>query len=290
MKKILLALFSCSFSFAFSQAGSEIYIFDLKQTKKGEWSLSGGKNVTNHKGYDNQPSFHPDEPLIYFSSFNENGKADLKSYNYKTGETKNITKTDSEREYSPTVTPDKQFLSCIIQRDNNAQDLGKYPVNGGAPTVLIGDLIVGYHTWINAEQLALFVLGEPHTLQLYNLKTKQHEVIDENIGRSLHKIPDDDAVSYVSKKSDNNWMIRKFEPVSSASADIIDTVPGGEDLCWTPDGKIIMTGGTKVMIIDPEKDKEWKEVSADPKTPFTTVLTRVAISKDGKKLAIVVSE
>jgi Tol biopolymer transport system component len=290
MKKILFSLFSLSFTLGFSQAGSEIYLFDLKLSKKGEWTLSEGKNITNHKGYDNQPFFHPAEPLIYFASFNEDGRSDIKSYNFKTGETRNITNTASEREYSPTVTLDKQFLSCIIQRDNNAQDLGKYPINGGTPTVLINDLIVGYHTWINAEQLALFVLGEPHTLQLYNLKTKQHEVIDEKIGRSLHLIPGEEAISYVDKKSDTEWIIKKYEPASKATADIVTTIPGSEDMCWTPDGKIVMSSGTKVMVIDPNKDKEWKQITTDPKTPFTTSLSRLAISRDGKKLAVVVSE
>jgi len=290
MKIVLLAFCLCFFTLAFSQTGSEVYLFDLKVSKKGEWVLSDGKNITNHKGYDNQPFFHPDEPLVYFSSFNEEGRSDLKSYNYKTGETKNITNTASEREYSPTVTPDKQFLSCIIQRDNNAQDLGKYPINGGTPTVLIDDLIVGYHTWINTEQLALFVLGEPHTLQLYNLKTKQHEVLDEKIGRSIHKIPGEEAVSYVDKKSDIEWIIKKYEPASKATADIIATVPGSEDLCWTSDGKIIMTSGMKILVIDPNKDKEWKAMTLDSKTPFTTALSRITISKDGKKLAVVVSE
>jgi hypothetical protein len=290
MKKILFALCLFPFTLAFSQTGSEVYLFDLKISKKGEWTLSDGKNITNHKGYDNQPFFHPDEPVIYFSSFNEEGRSDLKSYNYKTGETKNITNTSSEREYSPTVTPDKQFLSCIIQRDNNAQDLGKYPINGGVPTVLINDLIVGYHTWINTEQLALFVLGEPQTLQIYNLKTKQHEVIDEKIGRSIHKIPGEEAVSYVDKKLEKDWIIKKYEPASKATADIIATVPGSEDLCWTSDGKIVMSSETQIFFIDPNKDKEWKKIIADPKTPFTTSLSRLTISKDGKKLAVVVSE
>jgi hypothetical protein len=290
MKKIFIAFFVSSFTLSFSQAGSEIYIFELKQSKKGEWSLSDGRNVTNHKGYDNQPFFHPDEPLIYFSSFNEEGRSDLKSYNYKTLETKNITNTASEREYSPTVTPDKQFLSCIVQRDNNAQDLVKYPIYGGTPTVLINDLIVGYHTWVDTEELMLFVLGEPQTLQLYNLKTKQHDIIDEKIGRSLHRIPGEEAISYVDKKAEKDWIIRKYEPASGATAEIINTIPGSEDLCWTPDAKILMTSGKKIFVIDPNKDKVWKEIRLDPKTPVTTGFTRLTISKDGKKLAVVVNE
>ncbi|HEY5823269.1 MAG TPA: hypothetical protein VIT44_02825, partial [Cyclobacteriaceae bacterium] len=133
-------------------------------------------------------------------------------------------------------------------------------------------------------------LGEPQTLQLYNLKTKQHEILDEKIGRSIHKIPGEEAVSYVDKKSEKDWIIKKYEPASKATADIIATVPGSEDLCWTADGKIVMTSGMKILVIDPNKDKEWKPVTPDPKTPFTTALSRITISKDGKKLAVIVSE
>jgi Tol biopolymer transport system component len=286
MKKIFLCFYLLFPCLAFAQAGSEIYLFDLK-IKKDAVSISNGKNITNHAGYDNQPSFHQDEPVVYYTSFNDEGRADIKSFNYKTGATTNVT-TTSEREYSPTVTPDKQFLSCIIQRDNNAQDLGKYPITGGEPTVLINDLIVGYHTWINPEQLMLFVLGEPHTLQFYDLKTKQHDVIEQNIGRSLHKIPGEEAVSYVLKKSPGEWVIKKFEPASKASSEIITTPKSSEDLCWTPDGRILISGGMKLYFTDPQGQQEWKELTID--TPFTKSISRIAVSKDGKKLAVVVSE
>ncbi len=286
MNKIIIALLLVSPALTFAQAGSEIYLFDLKD-KKGELSISNGKNITNHKGYDNQPAFHPDEPVIYYSSFNDEGRSDIKSFNYKTGVTSNIT-TTSEREYSPTITPDKQFLSCIIQRDNNAQDLGKYPIKGGEPVTLISDLIVGYHAWINPEQLMLFVLGEPNTLQLYDLKTKTHEVIEDKIGRSIHKIPGEQAISYVLKKSDSEWIIRKFEPAAKATSDVVATLPGSEDLCWTSDGKIIMSSDTKIYFLDPSNDKEWKVLSLQ--TPFTSKVSRLAVSKDGKKLAVVVTE
>lgn len=286
MNKIIIALLLLSPAVGFTQAGSEIYLFDLKE-KKGELVLSDGQNITNHKGYDNQPSFHPDEPLIYYSSFNDEGRADIKSFNYKTGVTATIT-TTNEREYSPTVTLDKQYLSCIIQRDNNEQNLGKYPIKGGEPIVLINDLIVGYHVWVNPEQLMLFALGTPNTLQLYNLNTKEHDVIESSIGRSLHKIPGENAVSYVLKKSDTDWIIRKYEPVAKATSDIIATLPGSEDLCWTPKGKILMSSDTKIYVFDPQGSEEWKSVALP--APFTTKVSRLAVSKDGKKIAVVVSE
>src|ERR1044071_4091051 len=114
MKKLffLAALCISMPSLAQGPEGSEIILFDLK-VKKDKVILSNPKNITNHPGYDNQPSFHPELPFIYFSSFNEEQRSDIKRYSMKDGSTVNIT-TTTEREYSPTVTPDKQFLSCKI--------------------------------------------------------------------------------------------------------------------------------------------------------------------------------
>jgi hypothetical protein len=186
MKTIIaFALQLCSLA-GIAQTGSEILLFDLS-IKKDKLVLSNPKNITNQVGYDNQPSFHADQPLVYYSSFNAEGRSDIKNYNSRKDETKLFTQT-AEREYSPTITPDKQFVSCIIQRDDGAQNLGKYPVGGGQATVLIDNLIVGYHAWVDQDRLLLFVLGEPQTLHLYNVKTKEDKVLAEKIGRSLHKI------------------------------------------------------------------------------------------------------
>src|SRR5690349_13117285 len=89
--------------------GSEIYLFDLKNGKDGI-VLSNPKNITNHSGYDNQPFFHPEKPLLYFSSANEDTRTDIVEYDLTTGTFRKITSTQ-EREYSPTVTPDKKFIS-----------------------------------------------------------------------------------------------------------------------------------------------------------------------------------
>src|SRR5882672_11825495 len=113
---LLIALFA---NICCAQTPSEIYLFDLS-VKKGKVSISNPVNITNHKGYDNQPSFHPDRTIVYYSSSNDDGRTDIRSYDYKSRQTKSITET-SEKEYSPTVTLDKQYLSCIIQRDNGAQ-------------------------------------------------------------------------------------------------------------------------------------------------------------------------
>ncbi|MFZ5970054.1 MAG: TolB family protein [Bacteroidota bacterium] len=272
-------------SWAQAQTGSEIFLFDLKE-KKGTLTLSNPRNVTNHPGYDNQPFFHADEPVLYYSSFNEDGRADIKSYNYRTEETKNITETP-EREYSPTLTPDKAYLSCIIQRDNNAQDLGKYPLAGGEPDVIINNLTVGYHVWADNSHLALFVLGEPNTLHYLRLPTKEDTVIASNIGRSLHKVPNERAISFVHKVAEGNWQIKKLNTETLKIATVAATVPGKEDIAWTPAGTLLSSDGTQLFAL---RGKNWKPVAMAEGQTLLKGVTRLAVSADGKKLAVVVSE
>jgi len=276
---------------SFSQAGSEILLFDLN-IQKDKMSIANPKNITNHPGYDNQPSFNTDLPIVYYASFNDEGRSDIKYYNYKTGETKSLT-TTPEREYSPTLTLDKQFISCIIQRDNGAQDLGKYPLEGGESLTILDNMTVGYHVWADNSHLALFILGKenkPNTLHYLRLPTKADTIIAENIGRSLHRVPGENAFSFVHKITESKWFIKKYNPRKSVISVITATPPNREDMCWSPDGKIFFSDGDKIVWMDPKKDKTWKEVQVSSGAELLKGVTRLAVSADGKKIAIVIAE
>lgn len=289
MKIFLVTSILLVFTFSsFSQTGSEIYILDLKE-KKGKITLSNPRNITNRKGYDNQPSFHKTNKLLYFSSFDDAGRADLKSYNLKTKETKNIT-TTQEREYSPTLTPDGNYLSCIIQRDNGAQNLGKYPVEGGEATVIIDDLTVGYHVWADNSHLALFILGKenaPNTLHYLELPTRQDTILAENIGRSLHRIPSKEAISYVAKLSATQWEIRQLNLDKLNSVKIADTLPGKEDLCWTAEGTLLSSDGEKIYML---QNGKWTPLTIKGLQSPLKGITRMAVNAGNSTLAIVISE
>jgi hypothetical protein len=244
------------------------------------------QNITQHVGYDNQPFFHPTQPLLLYSSFNESGRAEIKSYHLLTQKTSLVTQTE-EREYSPTVTPDLQHFSCIIQRDNGAQDLGKYPLAGGSAEVLIDHLTVGYHAWLDNSHLAMFVLGEPNTLHLLRLPDRADTVIAQSIGRSLHRIPNEAAISFV-QKADSGWQIMKWNHSEKKLSSIAPCMPNREDLAWTPGGEIIMSDG-EAFFIWRAKERKWMPISM-PTAFKAKGITRLAVSADGKKLAVVVAE
>ncbi|PKP35078.1 MAG: hypothetical protein CVU00_03840 [Bacteroidetes bacterium HGW-Bacteroidetes-17] len=289
MKKLLIPFFLLSCVLAQSQTGTEIYLFDIK-IENDQVSISNPQNITNHEGYDNQPNFHGTDPVIYYASFDNEGRSDIKYFNYQTLETRNLTITP-EREYSPTLTPDGKFISCIIQRDNGAQDLGKYPVEGGQPIILSNKYLIGYHAWIDESKLLAYVLlddmGELHYI---DLKSGEDLIITTKIGRSLHKIPSRNRMSYIDKSLSENWRINSFDPITRITSTIASTLALREDLCWTRNGLMLMSDGDQLYFLNPESSNEWKPVQINDEFNGLKGITRLAINSENNKLAIVVSE
>ncbi|MEO7983205.1 MAG: hypothetical protein ABI688_03885 [Bacteroidota bacterium] len=290
MKKLIPVVLVFFSHCCFGQAGSEIFLFDLK-ISSGKVILFGGVNITNHKGYDNQPFFHPSTPILYFSSLNDSGRSDIKYYDYRKGGTTNLTFT-AEREFSPTVTPDGKFISCIIQRDNGVQDLGKYPINNGRPVVLISNMKVGYHAWTANDKLLLYVLADSVTnnLHYYDLSTRKDTIIATNPGRSLHKIPGQEAMSFIQKNIGKDWLIKRFDLKTCAISNIVPALPGQENLVWLNNNIILMSSGDKLFSYHVGTDKDWQPVIIEGDIALLKGLSRLATNTTNTKLAVVVSE
>jgi hypothetical protein len=290
MKKLLVPVW-CLVSVgiqAQQPPATDIYLFDLVQ-RKGTVTLRNPKNITSRPGYDNQPFFHPDKPLLYYASADDSGRTDIIEYNYQTHASRKFT-TTPEREYSPTVTPDKKFISCILQRDNGAQDLVKYPIAGGDPVVVINNLTVGYHAWADNEHLIAFILPQPFTLQWVDVKNQTKKVVAENIGRSLHKIPREKDLSFVQQQPDKTWVIRKLSLPALSVTDLAAITTEKEPLIsWTADGKILRSDDWKIYFLEPGASAEWKQADIQSLLPLKGI-TRMAVSQSGKKIAVVVEE
>jgi Tol biopolymer transport system component len=293
MKRIQLALWAALFggmASAFAQAGSEILLFDLK-VKKSKVVLSNPVNITNHPGYDNQPYFDVEEPVVYYSSFNDDGRSDILAYNFRAKKRANIT-TTFEREYSPTLTPDKRYLSCIVQRDDGTQDLAKYPVEGGDAIVLINALKVGYHVWADDSHLALFVLEaeEKNSLHFLRLPTKQDTIVASNIGRSLHKIPGERSISFI-QRGDKDSQVMRFNYESMKVSPVTSTISNGDHVTWTPTGLLLTSDGAKLFYFDPHHHhKGWRPVDVESGGELLKGVTRLAVNADGTRIAVVIAE
>ena len=250
------------------------------------WQLGEPVNVTDRDGYDNQPRFVADGSALLYTSIRD-GQADIYRYELEGGRTFQVTAT-GESEYSPTPLPSGDGFSVVRVEDDGTQRLWSFDADGGAPMLVLGEIRpVGYHGWLDAHRLGLFVLGTPPTLHLADAELGTSRVVAENIGRSIHVTPDGEGVSFVHKASETDWRIERLELASGARRTLVSTRPASEDFIWTPDGRILMAEGSKLFACSPDDPTPtWIEL-ADLGGHAIHGITRLAMSADARWLAVV---
>jgi hypothetical protein len=291
-----IALFSCigpaqaqtpTPSPAATPPASHIFIANLTQ-KNGEVKFSEPVKITSYEGYNNQPFFLPDGRSVFYTSI-RNGQADIYRYDLSSSTTTQVTNTP-ESEYSPTLMPHGKNISVVRVEADGAQRLWKFPLAGGAPSLILENIKpVGYHWWLDGHTLALFILGsagKPQTLQIADTRTGKAEIMVENPGRILRRIPHQNKLSFVHKVSDQEWIIKALDLKNRQISNLVKTLPGSEDYAWTPAGVLLMAKDGKIFKWDPAKDKDWVEI-ADFSGAGLKNLTRIAVSSKGDRIAIV---
>ncbi|HBZ38938.1 MAG TPA: hypothetical protein DEO59_10855 [Balneola sp.] len=288
MKKITI-LFLLTFSInivAHAQQSTEVYLFDLTKTESG-FELTNPVNASDNEGYDNQPSFTKDGKALLFAS-TRNEQTDILWYDIQSGN-KSWLSTTLGGEYSPVLTPDGTHISAVRLDPDGLQLLYQYSIKDKTPQVLIPDLKIGYYAWISEATIVAFVLGEPATLQKINVATGKSELLQNNPGRSIHRIPGTQDFSFVDKTDPDTWIIMRSKLNDSQSVEqITSTLPGAEDMAWIDDRFIVMGNESNLYIYDLQNKNSNKwELLADLSNYNLNTITRLAYHNG--KLAVVVN-
>jgi Tol biopolymer transport system component len=285
--------------------GTDIYLVELKG---GLASMKTAKPspVSAAPGYDNQPNFSPDGHRILFAANRDGKQIDVFVFDRSKGSVTGLTQTP-ENENSPTYLPADAGAAgsfSVVQSEFDAsggrpatpiQRLWRFNAAGRSPQLILADINpVGYHAWMDAGQLVLFVLGQqgkPATLQIANVKTGKAEVVTDNVGRSLHRIPGTRLASFVQREASGEYWIKQLDVSSKKIDPLVKAAEGSSDrdYAWMPDGKtIVMSSGTKVMSWT-RGAAGWTEVF-DAAAHQLGAVTRLAVSPKGDAIAIVVAE
>ena len=288
--KLTKALITCLLAVyglpAFAQAtDDEIYIYQLKE-RKAKISISKGENITNRKGYDNQPHFYKKGALLFASQLG--GQTDIMLYDLKKGTTSNLT-TSEVSEYSPTMVPGLDAFSVIRQDLEGNQLLYMYPINQAKEPELLLDGIfpVGYHAW-SGNDVAMFILGQPAKMVLTNYKERNDRTITTKIGRTLKTIPNSDKIAFERTEEDNSVVIYALTPSIGKFEKVIEKPANSSDWAITMNGTYITSVGSKLLKYNAKYDTEWVELT-DLGETASGEITRMAVSPDNKKIAIVIN-
>lgn len=137
----------------------------------------------------------------------------------------------------------------------------------------------------------LFVLGDSiNTLHFYNLVKKTDVELAKKIGRSLHKIPGEEAMSFVQNMPGNEKNIMKYDLANGTIIKIANTIPGKEDLTWLNKNTILMADGNGVYFYDLNTKEGWVPLFIEGDASMLKGITRLAVNSSMTKLAVVVSE
>lgn len=272
-------------AYCFSQLPDcDIWLLDIKDSA-GKISFSNPQNITYRKefGYDNQPAFSPDGKYILYSSQRDSGGAtDIYRYDLMTKQTTQFTKTPTS-EYSPAFMPDGKSVSVVMVEKDSAQRLWKFSLTGSEQVCIMKNVdSIGYYCWLNKDSIAIFVLTKPaFTLQIANIHTQKTFVIADSIGRCL-KMRDGNL--WYTTKAGHFWNVYEYSPKSGKS--YIKGMIGSEDFflrgkyeIWSMSDNSIFSGYMNSKLGATEIVNPW--------SLGILKATRIAISPDGKKLAVV---
>ncbi|WP_296315119.1 nuclear transport factor 2 family protein [Winogradskyella sp. UBA3174] len=282
MKSYFIILFSLITTISFSQSNTEIFLFDL-EIKNSKIELSKAKNISNNKGYDNQPSFYDDRYIVFASTRND--QTDIAKYDtrYKAKIWMNFTEGG---EYSPLKIPNKNEASAVRLDNDGKQRLYSYNWSNGESTELIQDLVVAYYTWYDENTIVSAIIEEENlNLYVHNIQEGTNRKYATNVGRSFHKIPNSNLVSFISKEDDKQWQIKSLNPLTGRIRVLANTMEGVEDICWL-NNRTILSGKENILYkLTLRKDNNWKNI-ADLSTDGITKITRMSTNNSYNKLLI----
>ena len=262
--------------------GTDIYVAPLSRSG-GVLRVGTPVNLTARAGYDNQPFFSLDGGSIYYTSARD-GQTDIYRYDFAAGKSSPVTATP-ESEYSPTLMPNGLRLSAIRVERDSTQRLWSFALDGTDPRLVLDSIKpVGYHTWLNADTVFVFVLGAPATLRRAELARGSAEILARDIGRTLLIVPGRRSVSYLQRDSSGGW-VRTLDPVSGAGENLARLPEGTEFYTWTPDRELLSARGSELLRFNAQSG-QW-DVIARFSDPGLKKITRLAVSPRGDRIALV---
>jgi|TARA_R110000851_G_scaffold77514_2_gene170508 hypothetical protein len=284
MKKFLFLSIIFTTYLTFAQTNTEVYVFDIRPAYEG-LELLNIQNISNNKGYNNQPSFIANETLVFAG--NNEGQTDISEYSLNTKSQKWFNQKTEGGEYSPQKFPTSNDVAAVRLDNDGLQRLYKYDSQTGKSTELIKDLQIAYFAFYNYEKILATVLdSDKMNLVLIDLQSKKTDTLFYNAGRSLQKVPKTNSMSYSLVNEEGNLDLYLLDMNSYENFFVTQLPIGIQDYVWINDTQILVGSGNKLYMYDTLGESEWTRVASLEDYGLKNI-TRMAISPNGKKLAIV---
>lgn len=268
---------------------TDVWLFNFS-IANGKYSFTNGINVSNHPGYDNQPSFSENGSYMLWTAQRDSNETDIFRYEVEKHATTRITQT-AFSEYSPTYMPGNKYVSAVVVEKDSVQRLWQFNKVSGEGKVLYPKIFgIGYHCWFDEHALFLFQITEPATLVLADASSGMTKTIASNVGRCMqvYRSPKRKLLLYTVADTSGYYWIEALDGSGNKVADFtpIKGLKGSQDFVVDYNGNIFMAQDAKLYQWKIGIDEDWEFVD-DFSLHGLTHITRMAISPDGHHFAFV---
>jgi len=284
MQKLILFLALFTFSFIIAQSNSEVYLFNINFNTPG-MEVTHMTNVSNDPDYDSQPSFQDSSTLLFAGS--NKGQTDIAVYDINTKTKTWFNLPTSGGEYSPQQIPGTSYVSAVRLDTTGLQRWYQYQKGSNMSSEMIEAIQVAYYSFYDDQVALAAVLSGPNLdLTWIDFQKKTADTIVRNSGRSIHRIPNKEAMSYTAVNEEGNHDIFQLDMKDKESYFVCQLPVGVQDYCWIDETRLLLGSNNKLYLYDLFGSDKWEE-AADLSEFKIKNISRLTVSPDGKKLAIV---
>lgn len=283
MKKVFFILILAGAGTLFAQPDTEVFTMDVATSSKA-LVVSNVQNISNNPGYDNQPSFVDFTNLLYAGT--KNGATDIVGYHIPSGRQYWLNIPTEGGEYSPQNIPGGKNMAAVRLDPDGKQRLYKYHFPEGNSEELIEDIQVAYYAFYDENTILASVLSDGALdLVKIDLLQKKTDTILQGVGRSIHKVPNQNSMSYTAVNEEGNHDIYLMDMNDGQSYFVCQLPIGVQDYAWLDDSRLILGSNSALFIYETFTDGGWTK-AADLKDFDIKDITRVAVSPNSKRLAL----
>ena len=276
----------------------DIYIIDIKKQEVGGITIEKAVNISNHPGYDNQPSFTLDGKKVVYTAMTKDSTTDINSYSIEDKKNTYSNPSNLTSEYSPTSYNSLEILTVKVEKDKKTQRIWKESTTPKWTSNVFLKKVdsVGYFCLLPKNKIAAFILSSKnelaHELRLIDTKTQKETFIDDSIGRCIRLSPDSSAIVYVKKGKDGKNKLMRYHFHDSSVTEMFETVKGAEDFLFYDNSRIWMAKDNVLyeywMAAKFSYWAEKKEFSE--KNSHLKTITRMNLSPDKTRLVVVAED
>jgi Tol biopolymer transport system component len=250
--------------------------------RDGGFKVSELRNISEHRGYDNQPAFLPDGNSLLFTteaiSLDDTGLG-VHAVRYDLG-TNKATRLPLAKGFSPTPAENGRIM---LLREGG---VWLHDARGKLLRALTKTTQAGYFTRFEDGTWVLFMNDKDRRIVFYDPHTHALETMIAGAITAPYRVPGERAVTFVVQENETRTLHRL--DVDTKRVSTLATIPfrtGGHHV-WTPRGTLFIASGNEIREWNPQRPSEWPVVHRFDSPDFQGI-TRIALSPVADRIAIV---